>query len=170
MDLSLNHLLDYTDWQRKKWHDSLRKHGQQVLRISAGPNGDGRFEVVGDLIRHIFSAEKRYGERLTGRPLTDMASVTNDSIEALFEFGHQSRKELKQLLETFPAAQWDISREFKILNIVVNSTPRKVITHVVIHEIRHWAQIGTLLRLHGFVGDFHDFLASPVMGGSWKIE
>jgi len=64
MDLSLNHLLDYTEWQRKKWHDSLRKHGEQVLRISAGPNGDGRFEVIGDLIRHIFSAEKRYVERL----------------------------------------------------------------------------------------------------------
>ncbi len=143
MDLSLNHLLDYTEWQRKKWHDSLRKHGEQVLRISAGPNGDGRFEVIGDLIRHIFSAEKRYVERLTGRPLTDMASVPNDSIEALFEFGHQSRKELKQLLETFPAAQWDISREFKILNFVVNATPRKVVTHIVMHEIRHWAQIGT---------------------------
>ncbi len=170
MDLSLNHLLDYTEWQRKKWHDSLRKHGEQVLRISAGPNGDGRFEVIGDLIRHIFSAEKRYVERLTGRPLTDMASVPNDSIEALFEFGHQSRKELKQLLETFPAAQWDISREFKILNFVVNATPRKVVTHIVMHEIRHWAQIGTLLRLNGFPGDSHDFLASPVMGGSWKIE
>ncbi len=23
MDLSLNHLLDYTAWQRKRWHDSL---------------------------------------------------------------------------------------------------------------------------------------------------
>ena len=170
MDLSLNHLLDYTEWQRKKWHDSLRNYGEQVLRISAGLNGDGRFEVIGDLIRHIFSAEKRYVERLTGRPLTDMASIPNDNIQTLFEFGHQSRKELKQLLETFPAAQWEISHEFKILNFVVNATPKKVVTHVVVHEIRHWAQIGTLLRLNGFVGDFHDFLGSPVMGGSWKIE
>jgi uncharacterized damage-inducible protein DinB len=149
MDLSLNHLLDYTDWQRKNWHDSLRNCGEQVLSISAGPNGDGRFEVIGDLIRHIFSAEKRYVERLTGRPLTDIASVPNDSIEALFEFGHQSRKELKQLLETFPAAQWDISREFKILNFVVNATPRKVVTHIVMHDANSnfqfsWRQFSTL--------------------------
>src|SRR2546430_11115824 len=40
---------------------------------------------------------------------------------------------------------------------------RKVVTHVVMHEIRHWAQIGTLLRVNGFVGDFHDFLGSPVI-------
>ncbi len=103
MDLSLNHLLDYTAWQRKRWHDSLRNHGEQVLQIGAGPNGDGRFEVIGDLIRHIFSAEKRYVERLSGRALTDTASIPNDKIEALFEFGQQSRKELKELLETFPA-------------------------------------------------------------------
>ncbi len=170
MDLSLNHLLDYTAWQRKRWHDSLRNHGEQVLQTGAGPNGDGRFEVIGDLIRHIFSAEKRYVERLSGRALTDTASVPNDKIEALFEFGQQSRKELKELLETFPAAQWDVPRELKILNFVVNATPRKIVTHVVMHEIRHWAQIGTLLRLNGFAGDFQDFLGSPVMGGGWKIE
>src|SRR5213594_1475389 len=69
MNLSLNHLLDYTEWQRKRWHDSLRNYGEPVLQIIAGPNGDGRFEVIGDLIRHIFSAEKRYVERLSGRAL-----------------------------------------------------------------------------------------------------
>ena len=163
-------MLDYTAWQRKRWHDSLRNHGEQVLQIGAGPNGDGRFEVIGDLIRHIFSAEKRYVERLSGRALTDTASIPNDKIEALFEFGQQSRKELKELLETFPAAQWDVPRELKILNFVVERHPRKIVTHVVMHEIRHWAQIGTLLRLNGFAGDFQDFPGSPVMGGGWKIE
>jgi len=170
MNLSLNHLLDYTEWQRKRWHDSLRNYGEPVLQISAGPNGDGRFEVIGDLIRHIFSAEKRYVERLSGRALTDTASIPNDKIEALFEFGQQSRKELRELLETFPAAQWDVPLELKILKFVVNATPRKIVTHVVMHEIRHWAQIGTLLRLNGFVGDAQDFLGSPVMGGGWKID
>ena len=88
----------------------------------------------------------------------------------MFEFGQQSRKELRELLETFPAAQWDVPLELKILKFVVNATPRKIVTHVVMHEIRHWAQIGTLLRLNGFVGDAQDFLGSPVMGGGWKIE
>jgi len=38
------------------------------------------------------------------------------------------------------------------------------------HEIRRWAQITTLLRLNGLVGEFHDFLASPVMGGKFIPE
>jgi hypothetical protein len=32
-----------------------------------------------------------------------------------------------------------------------------------VHEIRHWAQIATLLRLNGVVHELHDFLACPVM-------
>jgi uncharacterized damage-inducible protein DinB len=165
MDISLNHLIDYTEWERKKWDDALHRHGEQVLRITAGPNGDGRFEIVGDLIRHIFSAEQRYVERLSGRPLTDTNSIPNDSIEALFEFGRQSRKEFKELLEKFPATQWDIQNEYKILTFVVKASPRKIVTHVLMHEIRHWAQIGTLLRLNGYTDGFHDFLGSPVMAG-----
>jgi uncharacterized damage-inducible protein DinB len=167
MDISLNHLIEYTDWQRGRWHEDLRRHGEQVLRLTAGPNGDGRFETVGDLVRHIFSAEQRYVERLKDRPLTDMNAVPNDNLETLFEFGHQSRKEFRELLETFPANQWEVQRELKILTHVIKATPRKVVTHVLMHEIRHWAQIGTLLRLNGFVTTFHDFLASPVMGGEW---
>jgi uncharacterized damage-inducible protein DinB len=54
-----------------------------------------------------------------------------------------------------------------ILNYKTTATPRKIITHVLMHEIRHWAQIGTMLRLDGIVDDFHDFLASPVMGGGF---
>ena len=72
MNLNLNDLIDYTEWERQKWYVWLRQHGDQVLKISAGPYGDGRFETVGELVRHIFSAEKRYVERLSGRGLTDI--------------------------------------------------------------------------------------------------
>jgi len=38
------------------------------------------------------------------------------------------------------------------------------------HEIRHWAQIATLLRLQGLTDEFHDFLFSPVLGGEYRRE
>jgi uncharacterized damage-inducible protein DinB len=170
ISLSVNDLLDYTDWERQKWHARLQQHGDQTLAFGGGPYGDGRFETVGDLVRHIFSAEKRYVERLTARPLTDTVSIPNDSIEELFEFSRQSRKELKELISTFPADEWDTPKEFKILNYATTATPRKIVIHVLMHEIRHWAQIGTLLRLNGIVDDFHDFLASPVLGGGFTRE
>src|SRR2546426_136865 len=92
--LSLNDLLNYTEWERQRWRAWFGKHGNPPLRISAGPHGDGRFESIGHLVRHIFSAEKRYVERLSDRPLTDPAAIPVDDIDALFQFGQQSRSAL----------------------------------------------------------------------------
>jgi len=170
MHISLSDLMDYTDWERRKWNEWFRQRGKPPLEISVGPHRDERFESVGDWVRHVFAAEIRYVERLSGQPLTDPASIPNDNVEALFEFGQRSRKELKRFLETFPAAEWDVPKDFKILNYFVKATPKKIVVHVLLHEIRHWAQIATLLRQNGFVDEFHDFLVSPVMGGEWKRE
>ncbi|HEY2364090.1 MAG TPA: DinB family protein [Candidatus Angelobacter sp.] len=166
--LSLNDLIDYTDWERQKWHERLRQQGNEVLKTGVGPHGDGRFETVGELVRHIFSAEKRYVERLLGRQLSDTGSVPTDNLEALFQFGEESRRELKDFVEKFPTDKWDVPLEFKLMNSVLTLTPRKIIVHVLVHEIRHWAQIATLLRLNGVTGEFHDFLFSPAMGGDPK--
>ncbi|MGB0035987.1 MAG: hypothetical protein WBP79_10990 [Candidatus Acidiferrales bacterium] len=52
-----------------------------------------------------FPVEKRYVDRLSNRPLTDTASIPNDSIDALFQFGGQGRKDLKKFVEMFPAQE-----------------------------------------------------------------
>ena len=164
----VDELIEYTDWERGSWYDWLRQHGDRVLSISAGPHGDGRFQSVGDLLRHIFSAEKRYIDRLSNRPLTDAASIPNDSAEALFQFARQSRVDLKEFVKAFPGQEWDVPREFHLMNNFLQATPRKIVMHVLMHEIRHWAQIGMLFRLNGLAIEFHDFLFSPVLGGEFK--
>jgi len=170
VDLSLNDLLDYTDWERQKWHAWFGQHGASPLKISAGPHGDGRFTAVGELVRHIFSAEKRYVERLSGRSLTDPASIPADNVDALFQFGQQSRTGLREFIATFPVRDWDVPQDFTILNNFLRATPRKIVIHILMHEIRHWAQIATLLRLQGLTDEFHDFLFSPVLGGEYRRE
>lgn len=170
VSLSLDDLIAYTDWERGLWYEWLHKRGDKVLTISAGPHGDGRFTTVGDLMKHIFSAEKRYVDRLWDRPLTDTASLRNDNIEALFEFGRGSRKELGELVRTFPAERWDEPMEFKIVNNVIRATPKKIVVHVLMHEVRHWQQVATTLRLNGMVAGFRDFLFSPAMGGEIKKD
>jgi len=169
VNLSLTDLMDYTDWERQKRHEWMRQQGDQVLRVSAGANGD-RFETVGDLVKHIFSAEKRYVERLAGQPMTDTASLPNDNLEALFQFGRESRNGLKEFVEAFPPDRWDVPQEQNLVVVVITVTPRKSVTHILLHEIRHWAQIGAMLRIAGHKGDFHDFLFCPAMGGIVRHE
>jgi len=168
--LSMAELMEYTDWERSEWLKFLRKHGPQTLALTAGPYGDGRFQSVGELIKHVFGAEMRYVDRLHARPLTDSATIPDADLDALFAFGQASRRELRQLLDTFPAAEWDTPRQFQIMTFRISATPRKIAAHVLLHEIRHWAQIATLLRLNGFVPEFHDFLVSPVLGGELQPE
>lgn len=102
MLIDLNLLLEYTDWERQKWHESLLQRGDRILLTSTGANSDTRFETVGDLIRHIFSAEKRYVERLSDKPLTDTASISTEKIEVLFNLGQESRRALREFIETLP--------------------------------------------------------------------
>jgi uncharacterized damage-inducible protein DinB len=163
--IELKVLVEFTDWERAQWRTWFEQHGDSPLEIAAGPHGDGRFEKVGDLIKHIFSAEKRYVERLTGRPLTDPGAIPSGPADALFEFGRLSRQDLRDFIEALAEDAWDKPFEFKVLDYQVNATPKKVVMHVLMHEIRHWAQIFTLLRLNGLKGEFHDFLFSPILGG-----
>jgi len=102
--------------------------------------------------------------------LTDTASIPSDNLEALFKLGQKSRQGLKDFIESLPAPSWDILKDFEFVGWSLKATPKKIILHVLTHEIRHWAQIATVLRLNGFKGDFHDFIFSPVLGGEFRAE
>ena len=161
--LNYDHLLEYTDWQREGWNEWFARHGKRALAISAGPHGDGRFTTVGEVVRHIFSAETRYIERMKDQPLSDTSLIPSDDVDALFAFGRHSRAALLDFVATLSPRDLDVARELTIVDKTLPLTPRKILVHVVLHEIRHWAQIATLLRFQGMSVEFHDFLMSPVM-------
>jgi len=163
--VSLDDLMAYTEWERDQWHAWFRENGAHALTIGVGPHGDGRFQTVGDMVLHIFSAEARYVDRLSGRPLTESASIPADDVEALFAFGRESRHSLRGFHAALPAQAWDTPQELTIGTRALTATPRKIVLHVLLHEAKHWAQVATLLRLQGLTGEFHDLLFSPILAG-----
>ena len=163
LGVTFSDLLAYTDWERNKWGSRFTKHGPNALAIGVGPHGDGRFATVGEMVRHIFSAELRYVERLSNAPLTNTALIPADSADALFRFGQESRERLQSFVTSYPAQAWDVAQEFTLGQHVITATPRKIVLHILVHEMKHWAQIATLLRLEGLTGDFHDVLFCPVL-------
>jgi len=163
LSLTVDDLLEYTAWQRGKWFDFFREQPSR-LALSGGPHGDGRFGIVGDAVKHIFSAELRYVQRLRNVPLSDLAALDSTDLALLESLGNHSRGSLRQLLIEFPQQEWDSPREFIILTMRVVTTPKKIVVHTLMHEIRHWAQIATLCRINGDAPAFQDFLASPVWG------
>jgi uncharacterized damage-inducible protein DinB len=162
--IDIRDLIGYTTWQRAVWQEWFAQKGPAPLAVTTGDHGDGRFPTIGGLIRHIFSSELRYAERIAGLPLTDTTVVATDDSAALFLLGAAGRNGFIRVIETLPGAQWTAPLEFPLLNATVRSTARKVVLHVLTHEIRHWAQVATLLRLQGWMGDRQDLLFSPVLG------
>ena len=160
-------LLEYTAWERERWRAWFAAN-RQALQVSTGPHGDGRLTTVGDIVKHVFSAELRYVQRLTDQPLTDLSAVAGDDPDALFAKGDETRRAFRHLLQSFPEEGWDTRRDLQIAGYQVTTTARKIAVHVLMHEIRHWAQVATLCRLNGFACELHDFLASPVWGGEFR--
>jgi hypothetical protein len=87
------------------------------------------------LIRHISSAAKRYVERLLDRPMTDTSANPADTVEALFQFGQQNRRELRGFIEAFPSEDREAPREFKLMNSSPAATRKKIVTHALRHEV-----------------------------------
>lgn len=159
---TLEDLLAYSDWERAEWHRWFRDQGARALAVDLGPNNTGRIQNVGELVRHIFSAEKRYVERCLQSPLTDTSAIPADDVNALFAFGIESRRALRELLSSFSDSEWDAPREMSFGTYTRPVTPRKMILQAVTHELRHWAHVAAFVRQAGYKPGFHDLIASPL--------
>ena len=168
-------LIEFTNLERAEWLDWFRAApiaatsahgGASRLALSTGPHNNGRIRTVGELALHIFVAEKHHVDRLARRPLTDPPPGAATNVETLFDFGLHSRRALNAYISSEPAIDWDAALEFEIFpGRRVSVTPRKFVAHILLHEIRHWAQIGTMVRIAGTPGPCPDLLFSPAMGG-----
>jgi uncharacterized damage-inducible protein DinB len=159
-------LIEFTDYERRMWRAWLDERGAAALDISTGAHCDRAVHTVGELIRHIFIAERHHVDRLARKPVTDVSTIPAYDIAAIFNFGAASRRDLVAFVAAEPAQDWDVPREHEIVpGKSVRVTPRKFVTHILLHEIRHWGQIATFTRLDGAGGARVDFLFSPVMGG-----
>ena len=158
----IGYLLDYTEWDRAQWEAWFRSEGRDTLLLDLGANADGRIANVGELVRHIFSAEQRYVDRIQELPITDTSTVPANDVDPLFDFGRRSRQALRQLVDSFPVERWEQAQEFQLGPNKRLITPKTMLVQSVTHEIRHWAQLATLLRLTGRRTGIHDFLVSGV--------
>ena len=156
--LSIDDLLAYSDRDREQWHTWFREHGPVALAVGLGAHNTGRFRNVGEVIRHIFSAEKRYVQRSLRVPLMDTSAIPADDVEALFAFGQESRRDLRELVTSFPATEWNAPRQFSFDNQTRTVTSRTMILQAVTHELRHWAQVATFLRQAGYDTGCHDLI------------
>jgi uncharacterized damage-inducible protein DinB len=163
LSLSIEHLLSYTSGERAKWEQWFQDHPPAALDAPVQRQGD--FNDVWRLMHHIFLVEKRHSQRLKQEtPLMEQIGVARHDVATLFTFGRSVREELTAFIQG--ASDTDLNRtlEIRLRDQVVTFTARKLVFHILFHEIRHWAQIATAVRNAGFPPPgFHDFLFCDAM-------
>lgn len=144
--LSLDELLAYTDEERGKWRKWFAAH-PAAMDVRVQP--DGRFATVGALVDHIFLVECRHLARLQQQPVPDASGVKAGDIDALFAYAARTRDALRTFALKLDEVDAAKPRDFVVQSGAVRMTPRKLLLHIGLHEIRHWAQIALGVRQAG---------------------
>lgn len=146
VSIPLAPLLDYSDHERQKWHDWLR---EEPARLQIPVQPDSRFRTVGDLLEHVFFVERRHLSRLEGATPPEASGIPAGDVDALFEYGDLVRADLRSYIEDFDEATAD---DPMILSLSIGNLPttrRKLVAHLLLHEVRHLAQIALAARIAG---------------------
>ena len=161
LTITFDELLRYTNGEREKWRTWLAAH---PAALDAPVQPGGRLPTVGKLLDHIFLAERRILQRLTDGPLSQSTGLTGNNAAPLFDYGASVRRELDQYVADLDSDVADEIRTFEMAERRWPLTSRKLLFHILIHEIRHWAQIALAVRLAGFEppGE-HDLLFTPAL-------
>lgn len=161
LTLSIGELLGYTMEERDKWR---RFFGSNPQAIDTPFQPGGRCGTVGKLIDHIFLIERRHLQRLRGEALSERTGLTGNNAPPLFDYGASVRRELEQYVRELDDDEAAQIRTFDVAGQQYSLSARKLLSHIVMHEIRHWAQIALAVRLAGLEppGE-HDLLYSKAL-------
>jgi uncharacterized damage-inducible protein DinB len=135
---------DVMAWNEKTaqaWRKLLTAH-PEALTLPCDVAGA---KTAGELLQHIVAVELRYAERLAGLPPTDYPTLPFDSVDALYATHDRAATLFQQQL----AANVDWSQPMEYLTRsygAARSTRKTILFHALLHSIRHYAQLATLLR------------------------
>ena len=161
LTITLDELLAWTAEERAKWLPWL-KANPAALDVVVQPGG--RFPTVASLIDHVLLVEHRHILRLQRKELPTTTGVDPKDIDALWAYGERTRRGVLLYAALLSAADADQPRDIAFGAVTLTTSPRKLLFHLVLHEVRHWAQVASVLRAAGFAppGE-HDLLFSKAL-------
>jgi len=156
----LEELLAYSDHERGKWRTWVEADPSRLdLPFQTG----ARFPTIGSVLEHLFLVERRHLSRLEGATPPDSTGVPPGDVAALFEYADLVRADFRRFVTTLDDAGAAQPITFTIPGATLTMTRRKLATNVVLHDVRHLAQVAHAARAAGVEppGE-HDLIFCPV--------
>lgn len=143
--LTVDDILAWNERTHTEWRKLLTEH-PEVLAFSCDIAGA---KTVAELLQHIVAPELRYAQQLTGEPVTDYKDVPYGSVDEIYATHDRAIARFRELLAA-DRINWDEKFEFMTRTLgPARSTYKSVLFHALLHCIRHYAQLTTLVRQHG---------------------
>jgi uncharacterized damage-inducible protein DinB len=144
--ITFQELIQYTSGETGRWHRWLAAN-PDALDFAWG---DERLPTVRHLVQHIFVVERRSADRLRGDEPSPLGVVKTESVESLFAGGWEARERLERYLASATDEELTSRLEFTSeRGDRASASKRKIVAHVLLHGIRHWAQLAAELRRRG---------------------
>jgi uncharacterized damage-inducible protein DinB len=142
--LTAEETMAWLDRTSDNWRDLIATH-PEILTLPCDIMG---VATVAQLLQHIVAVELRYAEQLTGLPPTDYTAIPYDSVTAIYATHQHAIALFKELRAS--NIDWNESIEFITRSMGPMRSHRKTILfHALLHGMRHYAQLATLVRQHG---------------------
>ncbi len=159
--ITFQELMHYTEAETRRWHGFFQQHPRSLdFEVGIADAKDIRGIIV-----HIFAVELRYAQRLLGATPTPYEQLPTGSLDEIFSIGDTARHKIKQYLAQASDTELRTVLTFETRTAgTLSSSKRKIIAHTLLHSTRHWAQIATALRQHGYKQDWpHDFIFTDAL-------
>jgi uncharacterized damage-inducible protein DinB len=159
--VTFRELLDYTAGETARW-EAWFAANPDALEL---PYAAGQLATVRGVVHHVFLVERRHVQRLRGEPVSSYDEVPASPDRALFDAGREARALFEAYVAAATSAALARVLEFDTLTAGrQRATARKLAVHVLLHGVRHWAQLASHLRAAGRPTDWHhDVLMSPAL-------
>jgi len=141
------------------WRELLTAHPEALTL----PCNIRASTTVAGLLQHIAAVELLFTEWLSGIPATPAAepsSATPETTYATIYATHDKAMSLFLNLNQHDEAWWQEQVDFPMRSGAILHGPRRVFAiHMLMHSIRHYAQLATIVRQHGITPNWQmDYL------------
>ena len=139
--LTAEEVLAWNEKTAQNWRQLLTNHSELLTK----PCDVAGTKTVAELLQHIVAVQLRYAERLADLPISDYATIPFDSVESIYATHDRAVVIFHRLLSS--DIDWAESLEFPTRTIgQLRSNRKTILFHALLHGIRHYAQLASLVR------------------------
>jgi uncharacterized damage-inducible protein DinB len=147
--LSAADLLAWNETTTQNWRKLLSSHPELLHK----PCDVADTKTIAELLQHIVAVELRYAQRIADLPITDYSELPFDSVDSIFATHTRAIALFQQSLAA--GTNWNEEIDFPTRSRGrLRSTRKTILFHALLHSIRHYAQLATLVRQCGIKPDW----------------